>query len=39
MLSLLLVLSLDIWDFEGVSSSSLKVALLVAKSKLFSRLI
>ena len=36
MLSLLLVLSLDIWDFEGSSSSPLKVALLVVKSKLFS---
>ena len=31
-LSLLLVLSLDIWDFEGASSSS----LLVLKPKLFS---
>ena len=39
MLSLLLVLSLDIWDFEGSSSSPLKVALLVVKSKLFSLLI
>ena len=39
MLSLLLVLSLDIWDFEGVSSSSLKLALLVVKSKLFSLLL
>ena len=40
MLSLLLVLSLDIWDFEGASSSSsLKVALLVVKSKLFSLMI
>ena len=37
MLSLLLVLSLDIWDFEG--ASSLKVALLVVKSKLFSLMI
>ena len=39
MLSLLLVLSLDIWDFEGASSSSLKLALLVVKSKLFSLLL
>ena len=36
---LLLVLSLDIRDFESGSSSSLKVALLVVKSKLFSLLI
>ena len=39
MLSLLLVLSLDVWDFEGASSSSLKLALLVVKSKLFSLLL
>ena len=39
MLLLLLVLSLDIWDFEGASSSSLKLALLVVKSKLFSLLL
>ena len=39
MLSLLLVLLLEFWDFEGASSSSLKVVLLVVKSKLFSLLI
>ena len=39
MLSLLLVLLLEFWDFEGASSSSLKVALLVVKSILFSILI